>query len=171
MCSASNRRARACGVHTAWMREVQTYIDIQAPASLVWDILADFGTYRRWNPLIRGILGRPTTGAKIEVRLRLPQGNDVSIRSMIVRAREPRELRWLDRWTVPGMFSSERRFRIESLPEGGVRFHHAEQVNGMMAPLLIQRRQLRTKSALDAMNTALKQRAERAYANTPTAAS
>jgi len=54
---------------------------------------------------------------------------------------------------------------------GGVRFHHGEQVNGMMAPLLTQRRQLQTKSALDAMNTARKQRAQRAYANTPAAAS
>jgi hypothetical protein len=69
------------------------------------------------------------------------------------------------------MFSSERRFRIESLPEGGMRFHHGEQVNDMMAALLTQRRQLRTKLALDAMNTALKQRAQRAYANTPAAAS
>jgi hypothetical protein len=153
------------------MREVHTYIDIEAPAYLVWAILADFGTYQRWNPLIRGILGHPTTGATIEVRLRLPEGNDVSIRSTILRAREPRELRLLDRWAVPGMFSSERRFRIESLPAGGVRFHHGEQVNGIMAPLLAKRRQLRTESALDAMNTALKQRAERAYANTPAAAS
>jgi hypothetical protein len=153
------------------MRQVHTYIDIEAPASLVWAILADFGTYRRWNPLIRAVLGRPTTGAEIEVRLRSPQGDDISIRSTIVRAREPRELRWLDRWTVPGMFSSERRFRIESLPEGGVRFHHGEQVQGLMAPLLTQRRQLRNKSALDAMNSALKQRAERAYANISATAS
>jgi hypothetical protein len=153
------------------MRQVHTYIDIHAPAYLVWAILADFGTYRRWNPLIRGVLGRLTTGAEIEVRLRSLQGNDISIRSKIVRAREPRELRWLDRWTMPGMFSSERRFRIESLPEGGVRFHHGEQVQGLMAPLLTQRRQMRNKSALDAMNTALKQRAERAYSNTPTTAS
>lgn len=171
MRNAPNSRTCARGVHTEQMRQVQTYIDIRAPASLVWAILADFGTYRRWNPLIRGVLGRPTTGAEIEVRLRSLQGNDVSIRSKIVRAREPRELRWLDRWTVPGMFSSERRFRIESLPEGGVRFHHGEQVRGLMAPLLTQRRQMRSKSALDAMNTALKQRAERAYANVPTTAS
>lgn len=153
------------------MRQVHTFIDIHAPASLVWAILADFGTYRRWNPLIRGILGRPTTGAEIEVRLRSLQGNDVSIRSKIVRAREPRELRWLDRWTMPGMFSSERRFRIESLPEGGVRFHHGEQAKGLMAPLLSRRRQLRSKAELDGMNTALKKRAERAYANTPATAS
>jgi len=153
------------------MRQVQTYIDIQAPASLVWAILADFGTYRRWNPLIRGVLGRPTRGAEIEVRLRSTQGDDVSVRSTIVRAHEPRELRWLDHWTLPGLFSSERRFRIEALPEGGVRFHHGEQVQGIMVPLMAGRRRLRGKSGLDAMNTALKQRAERACATIPAAVS
>jgi hypothetical protein len=152
------------------MRQIQTHIDIKAPASLVWAILADFGTYRRWNPLIRGVLGRLKAGAEIEVRLRSSQGNDVSVRSTIVHAREPRELRWLDRWSVPGLFSSERRFRIESLPEGGVRFHHGEQAQGIMVPLLLNRRRLRGKAGLDAMNTALKQRAERA-ATIPAAAS
>jgi hypothetical protein len=158
---------RARLVHTSPMQEVQTHIDIEAPPSLVWAILADFGTYRRWNPLISGILGRPANGAQLEVRLRSPGGNDVSIRSMIVRVREPRELRWLERWIVPGLFASERRFRIEALPQGGVRFHHGEQVRGIMVPLLSQRRRLRGKSGFDAMNTALKQRAERACAASP----
>jgi hypothetical protein len=153
------------------MRQVQTYVDIQAPASLVWAILADFGTYGRWNPLIRGILGRPTTGSDIQVRLGSPRGSDLSVRSRILRASEPRELRWLDQWAMPGLFSSERRFRIEALPAGGVRFHHGERANGLMAPLLSRRRQLRASSALDAMNTALKQRAERAFARAPAAAS
>ena len=161
--------ARAPWVHTSLMQEVQTYIDIGAPASLVWAILADFATYRRWNPLIRGVLGRPSNGAEIEISLRSPQGEDVSIRSTIVRVREPRELRWRERWTVPGLFSSERRFRIEPLDEGGVRFHHGEQARGIMVPLLNQRRRLRGKSGFDAMNTALKQRAERAWADAPQA--
>ena len=153
------------------MQQVQTYIDIQAPASLVWAIVADFGTCGRWNPLIRSVLGRPSAGAEIELRLRTPQGGNVNIRSTVMRSRAPRELRWLDRWSLPGRLSSERRFRIESLPEGGVRFHHGEQVQGLMAPLLSQRRRMRSESALEGMNTALKQRAERAHANSPVVAS
>jgi hypothetical protein len=144
------------------MQQLQTHIDIQAPAKLVWAILADFRTYKRWNPLIRGVLGRPSTGAQIEVRLRSHQGSDFSFRSTIVRVREPLELRWLECWKLPGFFSSERRFRIVPLPQGGVRFHHDEQVKGIMVPLLPGRGRLRSKSGFDAMNAALKQRAERA---------
>jgi len=146
------------------MQQVQTHIDIEAPASLVWAILADFRTYRRWNPLIRGVLGRPSTGTRIEMQLRSEGGDNVSVCSTMVRVRELRELRWLERWLVPGLFTSERRFRIESRPEGGVRFHHGEQAWGIMVPLLNQRRRLRAKPGFDAMNNALKQRAERACA-------
>jgi hypothetical protein len=154
------------------MQEIHTHIDIEAPASLVWAILADFGTYRRWNPLIRGVLGRPSAGAQIEIRLTSPRGDDVSVRSTIVHVREPRELRWQEHWTLPALFRSEHRFRIEPLDDGGVRFHHGEQVRGIMVPLLKQRRRLRDRHGFDAMNAALKQRAERAWAGgAPAAAS
>jgi hypothetical protein len=144
------------------MQEVQTFIDINAPAGLVWAILADFRTYARWNPFIRGVAGRSASGARIELRLKTPAGDDVRVKSQVVRSNEPRELRWLERWLLPGLFSSEHRFRIESLPGGGVRFHHAEQVRGLMVPLLRQRHLLRGRRGFDAMNVALKQRAERA---------
>jgi hypothetical protein len=152
------------------MNEVQTHIDIEAPASLVWAILADFGTYRRWNPLIRGVFGRPSSGSEIEVRLGSSGGDDIRTRSTIVRVHEPRELRWRERWTLPGLFSSERRFRIEPLAAGGVRFHHGEKVTGIMVPLLAQRRRLRGESGFAAMNTALKARAERACTPRPATA-
>ena len=161
------RIARAAGPTLASMKDVKTYIDIQAPASLVWAILTDFGTYQRWNPLMRGVLGRAVIGTRIEVRFRSPRGDDVGVRSIVVRVREPRELHWLERWSVPGMFSSEHRFRIESLPEGGIRFHHIVKTRGMLAPLLGQRRRLREKTGFDAMNSALKQRAERACLKVP----
>lgn len=144
------------------MQQLETHIDIHAPASLVWAILADFRAYKRWNPSIRGILGRPATGAQIEVSLRSLQGSDFRIRPTIVRVREAKELRWVERWTLPGFFSSERRFRIEPLPQGGVRFHHDEHVKGIMARLLPGRGHVRGQSGFDAMNAALKQRAERA---------
>jgi hypothetical protein len=50
------------------------------------------------------------------------------------------------------------------MPGGGVRFHHGERVRGLLVPLLVLRRRLRERPALDAMNSALKLRAERAWA-------
>lgn len=151
-------------VHTAPVQQVHTHIDIDAPASVVWGILADFGMYRRWNPLIRGVLGHPVSGRQIEIRLAAPPGADVAARLTIVYLRQDHAMTWLEWWTVPGLFASERRFRIEPRPQGGVRFHHGEQVRGIMVPLLGQRRRLLGRAGLEAMNTALKLRAEQEFA-------
>ncbi len=150
------------------MRQIDSRIDIAAPAALVWAILADFRTYGRWNPLILGVLGMASAGRRIEIRVRARAGGDVTCRPIIVRLREPREMDWVETWRWPGVYRSERRFRIETLPSGDVRFHHGERVDGMLAPLLGVRR-AGTQSELDAMNRALKQRAERAWVRPSTA--
>lgn len=149
------------------MQEITSHIDIAAPAWLVWAILADFRTYGRWNPLIRGVLGRPVTGRRIEIRVRTSSGTDVNARPTISRVQEPREMKWVENWRVPGLFSSERRFRIEALPDGSVRFHHGERVHGLLVTMLGLRRRMRTMPGFNAMNNALKQRAERAWAHGP----
>lgn len=137
------------------MRETKTHIDINAPAAVVWAILADFGAYGRWNPLIRGVLGRASEGRTIEIKLRTEAGTDVNVRPRIVRLREFREMRWLDSWRLPGLFSTERRFRIEQR-SSGVRFHHVEKLGGVLRPFF------KKPNGLETMNDALKVRAERA---------
>jgi hypothetical protein len=76
-----------------------------------------------------------------------------------VFVREEREMKWLDRWRIPGLFTSERRFRLVPLAHGGVRFHHEERAQGMLG----LRRRVRGQPGFDAMASALKQRAERVW--------
>jgi hypothetical protein len=146
------------------MTETRSQVDIGVPAALVWAILSDFRTYGRWNPLIRGILGHPVSGRQIEISIRSSSGRESRSRPTVVFVREAREMKWLERWRLPGLFSSERRFRIEPLPQGGVRFHHDERVRGILVTLLGLRHRMRGKPGFDAMNSALKQRAESAWA-------
>jgi len=146
------------------MQEIFAHVDIAAPPSVVWDVLVDFGTYRRWNPLIRSVLGHAVSGRQLQITVAAPPGADVTSRLTIVHLRQGCEMTWLEWWSVPGVFLSERRFRIEPLPQGGVRFHHGEKVRGVMVPLLDGRRRTRQRAGFDAMNAALKLRAERACA-------
>jgi len=44
------------------MPEIATHVDIDADALLVWDILMDFATYQRWNPLLRSVRGAADRG-------------------------------------------------------------------------------------------------------------
>jgi hypothetical protein len=152
------------------MNEISTQIDISASASIVWAILTDFGAYRRWNPFIRAILGKPRTGNSIEVTLKRGGADASRFRPRLVHVREARELRWREQWTLPGLYASEHRFRIEALPAGGVRFHHSERANGIMVPFLRRRLKRNAEPAFHAMNIALKARAERAEEQSAVAA-
>ena len=77
-----------------------------------------------------------------------------------VLAAEPgRELRWLGRLLVPGVFDGEHRFRLEPLPDGRTRFIQSERFTGILVALL--RKTLdKTQLGFEQMNGALKQRVE-----------
>jgi hypothetical protein len=154
------------------MREISTYIDIDASASLVWDILTDFATYRRWNPTMRTVLGSAERGNTILITQRRDAGGAAAqrsrggwtVRRTIKHVREPRELYWLGTWGSASVFTSERRFRIESLPAGRVRFHQCERLRGVAVPFVWWGLRHKLTPAFRAMNDALKHRAEVAEA-------
>ena len=86
------------------MKHLHTEIEIEAPASRVWDILVDFERYGEWNPFILEISGKPEVGAKLRARMR-PVGSRVMTFKPKVLAAEPgKELRWLGRMGVGGIF-------------------------------------------------------------------
>ena len=143
------------------MLQLHSSVDIDASASLVWAILTDFASYKRWNPFIRAILGKPSSGNRLRLTVQQQGQAPQSTTSTLTYLREPRELRWRQTRLVPFLFATEHRFRIESLPAGGVRFHLTEQVDGLFASLLGRARKRATEEGFHLMNHALKARAER----------
>jgi hypothetical protein len=146
------------------MTKTRSQVDTGEPAALVWAILSGFRTCGRWNSLIRGILGHPVSGRQVEIGIRSSSGRESRSRPTVVVIGEAREMKCRERWRLPRLFSSERRFRIEPLPQGGVHFHHDERVPGIPVTLIGLRRRMRGKPGYDAMNNALKLRAESAWA-------
>lgn len=141
------------------MREERTEIEISASSEQVWQILIDFGAFSEWNPFIRRASGQPATGERLEVFIEPPGGKGMTFRPTVVKAEPGRELRWLGRLFIPGLFDGEHYFIIESMSEGRVRFIHGEIFRGMLVPLLGG---TITKAAqgFEEMNRALKDRAE-----------
>ncbi len=79
-----------------------------------------------------------------------------------VLAAEPgRELRWLGRLGLPGIFDGEHSFRLEPLPGGGTRLVQAERFRGLLVGLFGGTLE-KTKAGFEQMNRALKQRTEAA---------
>ena len=140
------------------MRRIDTTIDIAASPAAVWSVLVDFAAYPDWNPFIRRLQGEARVGARLEVTVQPPGGSAMTFKPT-VRAAEPnRELRWLGRVLVPGLFDGEHGFRLEAIPSG-CRFHHGENFGGLLVPMF-SGMLTRTEQGFVAMNEALKRRVE-----------
>jgi hypothetical protein len=142
------------------MRELETHIEINAPAQLVWQILTDFDRYPQWNPFIRRITGEPKAGNRLEVLIQSPNSRAMTFKPVIVCAQTCKELRWLGRFLVPGLFDGEHRFVIEPAGENRVLFTHAEIFKGMLVPILWKSLDRNTRQGFQQMNQALKTMAE-----------
>ncbi len=142
------------------MKELHSQIEIDAPAERVWRLLTDFASYPQWNPFIRRISGEPRTGERLEVRIEPPGARGMNFKPTILNSEPDRELRWLGRLLVPGLFDGEHSFTIEPLEENRVRFVQREEFRGLLVPLLARSLDNGTRRGFEEMNRALKERAE-----------
>ena len=145
------------------MRSVETEVLIRATADQVWSVLVDFGRYAAWNPFIREASGYASVGARLRVRIHPPEGTPMTFTPTVSQASEARELRWLGHLWLPGVFDGEHAFRIDAAGEGQVRVRQSEVFRGLLVPLLPATMYERTRRGFDAMNRALKERAETLY--------
>ena len=160
------------------MQEIRTHVDIAAGAALVWSVLTDFSRYSSWNPTIRGVEGPFERGGTIRIAERLElakpgktpkhdQPTTTRTTGTLRHIREPRQLTWTETSRLGGLLGTQRRFSIESLPDGNVRFHQIERIRGMLAPFVWRKLSREHGPAFERMNHALKARAERAASSTP----
>jgi hypothetical protein len=142
------------------LKEIQAEIEINTPAERVWSLLTDFAAYPEWNPFIRRARGEVRIGSRLEVYIQPSGARGMTFRPSVLTAEPNRELRWLGRLWMPGLFDGEHRFIIEPLGPDRVRFIQAEIFNGLLVPLLARSLETDTRRGFDEMNRALKGRAE-----------
>lgn len=142
------------------MRELVTNIEIHASAQMVWQILTNFDSYPQWNPFIREISGEAKTGGRLEVKIQPPNSRAMTFKPVVVKAEPDKELRWLGRLLIPGLFDGEHRFVIEPTGDNRVLFTHAEMFKGLLLPLLWKSLEQNTRAGFQQMNQALKKLAE-----------
>ncbi len=141
------------------MPTIETFIDIAAPAERVWAILLDFKAYPSWNPFIITISGPPREGARLQVQIQPPGRSAMTFRPVVVAAKRPQELVWLGRLFLPGLLTGQHHFRIEDQGPS-CRFHQSEHFSGILLAFLGTSMLNATRRGFEAMNAALKQRAE-----------
>lgn len=140
--------------------QLHTEIDIDAPVARVWAVLVDFASYPRWNPFIVSVRGRPEVGARLRITLQSEAGKRMRFSPRVTVADPGRELRWLGRLLLPGLFDGEHRFLLEVLAADKTRLVHSESFRGLLVRPLQGSLQRDTRRGFEAMNRTLKARVE-----------
>lgn len=139
------------------MKELRTEIEINASPERVWQILTDTEKFPQWNPFIHSLNGNLVKGGTIEVFLGESGTKGMTFRPTVLKVTPNRTLRWLGRLFIGGIFDGEHIFEIEPLDENRVRFIQREEFNGILVPFFNFDS---TQRGFEAMNRALKERAE-----------
>jgi hypothetical protein len=125
----------------------------------VWAVITDFAAYPEWNPFIRRISGELRVGARLDVRIEPPQARATTFKPTVRFVEPNRELRWLGRLLVAGIFDGEHSLRIEPLENSRTCFVQSERFSGILVGLL-KGALRKTDTGFEQMNAALKERVE-----------
>jgi hypothetical protein len=123
-------------------------------------VLTDFPSHAQWNPFIRRASGEVRGGARLLVHIQPSGTKGMTFQPTVLKAEPNRELRWLGRLWLPGLFDGEHSFIIEPVGVSRVQFVQREVFRGLLLPLLSRTLERDTRRGFDEMNQALKARAE-----------
>jgi hypothetical protein len=139
---------------------ISTTLDIDATPQAVWDVLTDFPTYGVWNPFMDRAEGTAEVGAKLLVHV-APNGGrrGMTFKPTVLVATPARELRWLGKLGVGGLFDGEHSFVLDRNVDGTTHFTHSESFSGVLVALM-KGTLKNTHVGFDAFNQALKERVE-----------
>jgi hypothetical protein len=138
---------------------ISTECVIDAPAARIWRILRETGDYPRWNPFILELHGSLQPGAHITFRFDM-RGLRAWASSTVLMVREERELRWTGHLLFDWLFRAEHYHLVEPRPGSGVNFRHGEIFSGVLMPLVRLLLRRGGPPVYEAVNAALKRRAE-----------
>ena len=138
---------------------LRTTIDIDAPPSVVWDVLVDLEAYADWNPFIVSASGSVATGERLVNRIEPPGGRGMTFKPTVTEVQDQRTFEWLGRLGMPGIFDGRHRFELTER-DGRTTLEHSEEFSGILVRFMRTSLDSHSLDGFEAMNAALKERAE-----------
>ena len=139
---------------------VRTEIEIDAPPSAVWNVLNDTEKYPAWNPFIRVIEGRFVVGSQISITIHLTEDRPQTFKPKVLVVRTGKEIRWIGRLFVPGLFDGEHSFVLHETAEGRTLLRHEERFTGVLVLPVLVSVGSKIADGFEKMDVALKARVE-----------
>jgi len=146
---------------------LQTQVEINAPAREVRAILYDFADYPKWNPYITKVDGAVAEGNQVYLTVK-PDGKPELTGGATIVSATADHLSWVGSglsgiesgsisMSIPGILSARHDFIIQELGPDRTLFLNNDRMSGAAVPVYDLKP---IKAGLDAMNEALKKRAE-----------
>ena len=115
---------------------IETSIVIERSPDQVWAAIAEIDQYLNWSPFIKSIEGELKIGEQLEVLI-VPEGEDgMKFTPEVMVADINRELRWIGKLGVQGVFDGEHYFILEKLDDNRTRLLHGEEFSGFLVPII-----------------------------------
>jgi hypothetical protein len=141
---------------------IEHRIGIQAPAEVIWDLLADLPRWSEWNPLYPKASGRIGLGEKLSMTLALPGEAPRELQPRVMDWEPNAQVIWrLD--LVPALAHTVRYLEIETLSETGCIFANGEFFHGLLGEQVGKSKRRVIRDGFAAMGEAVKARAEEAW--------
>lgn len=141
-------------------RAVEHRTGVQAPAEVVWDVIADFTTWKDWNPVHPRIEGEMRIGTNLVVDLVPIADGPVTTLTPIVQDWVPFEqLHWRTS-RLGGFVTAIRYLEIENMGPNNATFSNGELFMGPLVRLVGREERRRLRGAFTLMGEAVKTRAE-----------
>lgn len=118
------------------MKELETWIEIEAPITRVWEMLTDLPNYSAWNPFIRSARGRCELGERLRIQMHIPGKGIQRYAVRITELVKPTTFAWVGHFHLPYLIDGQHRFELSSSSPGMVRVRHAEQFSGLLVPFV-----------------------------------
>jgi hypothetical protein len=139
--------------------ELHTEIDIDATPEVVWRVLTDLDRWADWNPFITSSVGMPEVGETLVNRMEPPGGKAITFKPQVTVVENGKTFEWLGKLGFSGVFDGRHRFDVEASGTG-TKLIQSESLDGILVRFMRKSLDTTTKSGFEALNLALKIRAE-----------
>jgi hypothetical protein len=138
---------------------IEHRVGIQAPAEVIWEVIADLKNWGQWSTLYPAASGDIRIGGVLELTLALPGQQPQQLRPTVLDWVPNEQLHW-KLTLLGGLVKTLRYFEIESLAEASCIVSSGEIFSGLLGPSLAKRMGRTVYRAFADMDDALKARAE-----------
>jgi len=134
---------------------ISTSININSDIKTVWNTFTQFESYPEWDSFIKSVKGNVTVGEKINIEM-----EGMKFAPKVLSFEKEKELVWLGKLGISGIFDGKHSFRFEENPDGTTTFIHEEHFFGIL--VLFSKKNLRTKitGGFKRWNETLKEKSE-----------